>query len=183
MIEVGGPELTDSRPPYRRPIGRLRQGLWIGLGIVATTLGLVGLVVPLLPTTPLLLLAAASFARSSDRMYSWLIGNRWFGHIIRSYREHRAVPRHAKIIALVVLWSAIGSSAILVDLWWVRGLLAVIASLVTVHVSRLKTIDFTEMTHVTATPHRHLRRRPKTHLTCWLRWSPLISGPAWPRSW
>jgi hypothetical protein len=111
---------------------------------VATILALVGLVVPLLPTTPLLLLAAACFMRSSNRMYRWLIGNRWFGDIIRSYREHRAIPRQTKLLTLALLWLVIGVSAALTGSWWVRGMLAVIASLVTVHVARLRSIEDTK---------------------------------------
>lgn len=103
-------------------------------------LALIGLVVPLLPTTPLLLLAAACFMRSSDRMYRWLIGNRWFGPTIRSYREQRAIPRQTKIGALILLWGVIGVSALLTGSWWVRGLLVIIASLLTLHVARLKSL-------------------------------------------
>ncbi len=143
---------TQRRPRRKGATSRLGKWLLAALGVLATILGLIGIVVPLLPTTPLLLLAAACFVRSSDRMYHWLIGNRWFGHYIRDYREHRAVPRHAKITALVMLWGVIGSSAILVDSWWVRGLLAVIAGLVTVHVLRLKTIDPKETPRVRAAP-------------------------------
>src|SRR5512137_972615 len=73
-------------------------------GLIAVGVGTVGIFVPLLPTTPFYLLAAACFFRSSDRLYNWLIGNRWCGPYIRNYREHRAIPRHAKIIALILLW-------------------------------------------------------------------------------
>lgn len=111
------------------------------MGILATILALIGLFVPLLPTTPLLLLAAACFMRSSARMYRWLLGNRWFGPTIRSYREHRAIGRRTKIGALILLWGMIGASALLTDAWWVRGLLATVASLVTLHVARLRTLE------------------------------------------
>jgi hypothetical protein len=119
----------------------LGRVLLVSLGVAATAAGIIGLVVPVLPTTPFLLLAAACFVRSSDRLYRGLIGNRWFGRTIRSYREHRAVPRRTRIIALVMLWTAIAFSAIRVDAWWVRGLLALIAGLVTLHLLRLRSAD------------------------------------------
>jgi len=97
--------------------------------------------VPLLPTTPLLLLAAACFMRSSDRMYGWLTGNRWFGPIIRSYREQHAIPRETKIAVLILLWSVIGVSSLLAGSWWVRGLLLAVAYLVTLHVARLRSVE------------------------------------------
>lgn len=132
-----------SQSPERRPgnRGRARRVLLASIGILATALALIGLFVPLLPTTPLLLLAAACFMRSSDRLYRWLIGNRWFGPVIQSYRAHRAVPRRTKTVALILLWSVIGSSVLLAGSWWVRGLLLVIASLVTVHVARLRSTE------------------------------------------
>jgi uncharacterized membrane protein YbaN (DUF454 family) len=146
--EASGPANAGTQRTRRRQGAPGRLGKWLltALGVLATILGLIGIVVPLLPTTPLLLLAAACFMRSSDKMYHWLIGNRWFGPIIRDYREHRAIPRRAKITAVVMLWGVIGSSALLVDTWWVRGLLVVIASLVTIHVSRLKTSESKALT-------------------------------------
>ena len=116
----------------------LGKALLASLGVLATALALIGVVVPLLPTTPLLLLAAACFVRSSDRLYNRLIGNRWFGRDIRGYLEHRTVPRRARIIALVMLWGTITLAVTQVGSWWLRGVLILIAILVTVHLLRLK---------------------------------------------
>ena len=124
-----------------KPRGWLRRALLIGLGVAATTLGLIGIVVPLLPTTPLLLLAAACFIRSSDRLYRWLISNPVWGRTIQGYREQRAIPLGSKVVTLVVLWGVIGSTALLaVTALWLRLLLAAIALGVTVHLARLKTL-------------------------------------------
>lgn len=113
-----------------------------GIGVLAVGVGTLGLFVPLLPTTPFLLLAAACFVRSSDRLYGWLLNHRWFGTYIRNYREHRAVPRRVKMLSLILLWSTIGFSACrVVDAFWVRALLLLVAVGVTVHLVRLKTLD------------------------------------------
>lgn len=118
----------------------LRKWLLAGAGVVAVGIGIVGIFVPILPTTPLLLLAAACFIRSSDRLYNWLIGHRWFGSYIRNYREHRAITRRAKVAALVLLWSVIGYSAVAaVSDWWMRALLGAIAVGVSIHLLRLRT--------------------------------------------
>ena len=75
----------------------LGKWLLMSLGVLAMVVGLIGVVVPLLPTTPFLLLAAACFVRSSDTMYGWLISNRLFGGFIRDYREQRGVSRARKL--------------------------------------------------------------------------------------
>ena len=90
---------------------------------------------------PFYLLAAACFFRCSDRLYQWLIGNKRCGPYIRTYREYRAISRHAKIMALVLLWGTIGHAVLAVlDYLWLRILLVTIASCVTVYLMRLKTL-------------------------------------------
>ncbi len=108
---------------------------------MSVALGTVGIVVPLLPTTPFLLLAAACFFRSSDRMYEWLMNHRLFGSYIRNYRNHRAVTWQTKVFTLLLLWIAIGYSSFAVARsWWLRVTLAVIAVAVTVHIMSLNTL-------------------------------------------
>lgn len=114
----------------------------IAAGAVSVALGVVGIVVPVLPTTPFLLLAAFCFARSSDRFYQWLVTNRWFGEYIRNYREGRGMPRREKIVALTAMWLTIGlAAAFSVSAWWGRLLLLGIATGVTIHLVRLKTYE------------------------------------------
>jgi hypothetical protein len=128
-------------PETHKPSFSLLRWLLILVGLAAVGIGTVGIFVPLLPTTPFYLLAAACFFRSSARLYQWLIGNKWCGPYIRNYREHRAIPRHAKIIALVLLWGTIGHAVLaLLDHLWLRILLLAIAVSVTAYLFRLKTL-------------------------------------------
>jgi uncharacterized membrane protein YbaN (DUF454 family) len=113
--------------------------LLIACGSVAVALGVIGIFVPLMPTTVFLLLAAACYARSSDRFYRKLVNSRWLGGYIRSSREGAGMSRRQKVITLALLWIGIGASAIWsVDAWWIRALLLLIALSVTVHVARIK---------------------------------------------
>ena len=123
------------------------------MGIIAVGLGLIGVFVPLLPTTPFLLLAAACFVRSSGRLYAWLIHHKWFGDYIRHYREHRAITLRAKIGVLVLLWGVIGYTALgVMTAWWVRALLGIIAIGVTTHILRLKTLTREMMVQLQTAP-------------------------------
>jgi uncharacterized membrane protein YbaN (DUF454 family) len=118
----------------------LKKSILIIVGLLAVGLGIVGVFVPLLPTTPFLLLAAACFLRSSPFLYDWLMQHKWFGAYIRNYHEQRAMTLRAKIGVLSLLWLAIGYSAIFaVDLWWLRLLLMVIAVGVSTHILSLNT--------------------------------------------
>jgi uncharacterized protein len=118
----------------------LKKILFISLGSVFVTLGVIGIFIPILPTTPFLLLAAYFFARSSDRALHWLLNNRWFGGYIRNYREGRGMALKDKIITLSSLWITIVLTAVfIVDNGWVRLVLAAVALGVTLHLLRIKT--------------------------------------------
>ncbi len=117
------------------------KSLLIILGWFFVALGVIGIFLPVMPTTIFLIIAAACFARSSERFYNWLITNKYLGKFIRDYREHRGMPLRAKIIAILMLNIAIGYSALFaVDLVWVKILLFTIAIGVTVYLISLKTI-------------------------------------------
>ncbi|MFP4394578.1 MAG: YbaN family protein [Anaerolineales bacterium] len=123
-----------------KPKSRFPRWLLIGVGSLSVALGALGIFVPLLPTTPFLLLAAACFVRSSPRLYRWLITHRWFGTYIRNYREHRVIPLRFKVLALTLLWLSIGYAILAVaEALWLRLLLAGIAVGVTVHLVLLRT--------------------------------------------
>ena len=115
--------------------------LLVASGLICVALGAVGVFVPLLPTTPFLLLAAACFARSSDRFYHWLMTNRWLGSYIRNYVEHRATTVATKISSIAMLWCFLGLAGVFfTESWIVRALLMVVAVGVTIHLASLTTI-------------------------------------------
>lgn len=118
---------------------RLTRCVLIACGSMAVALGVIGIFVPLMPTTVFLLLAAACYARSSERFYQRLVTSRWLGGYIRNSREGCGMARREKTVTLVVLWVGIGASmAFSVDARWLRLLLALVAVAVTVHVVRIK---------------------------------------------
>lgn len=119
---------------------RLLKAILIGAGTFFLGLGIVGIFLPLLPTTPFLLLAAACYARSSKKFYNWLINHKWFGSYIKNYREGKGIPMKVKISAIFLLWVTILFSVFfVVSILWVRIVLIVIASGVTIHILTIKT--------------------------------------------
>ena len=112
------------------------------LGHVFVALGAVGVALPVLPTTPLLLLAAACYARASPRFYNRLLNSRWFGPIILDWRQHRAIRRRHKVTAIVLIVATIGSSVIFViPLLAVKVLVAAIGVAVITFLIRLPVRD------------------------------------------
>jgi len=111
------------------------------LGIFFVGIGVLGIFLPVLPTTPFLLLAAVCFARSSQRFYDWLLNNRWFGNYIRNYREGKGLPLKQKVIIIILLWVVIGFSATFaVHALWVKIVLILIAIGVSIHILSLRTL-------------------------------------------
>tara|TARA_B100001113_G_scaffold121236_1_gene99009 strand:+ start:537 stop:986 length:450 start_codon:yes stop_codon:yes gene_type:complete len=78
---------------------------WFISGLISMIVGLIGIPVPGLPTTPLMILAAACFARSNQRFYDWIINNKLFGHHVKNYREGKGIPKKIKPIILLTLWT------------------------------------------------------------------------------
>ena len=130
---VAGPSLRPVCP------GRLRRTLLLVAGSVFLTLGMVGIAVPVLPTTPFLILAAICYGRSSLRCYRWLTTNRVFGRHLDDYLHGRGISWRVKAGTLAFLWVVIVCTAVFfVDALWLRILLFVIAVGVTAHVVTLK---------------------------------------------
>lgn len=110
------------------------------IGSIFVGLGVLGIFIPLLPTTPFLLLAAACYAKSSDRFYNWLMNNKWLGRYIKNYREGRGMSLWAKIISLTVLYVTIGYSIFYaVDSFWLWIFLVIVAIGVTIHLLMIPT--------------------------------------------
>ena len=124
----------------RKPLEGSIRALLIVLGTLCVALGVLGIFLPVLPTTPFLLLAAICYARSSKRFYHWLITNRWCGVYIRNYREGRGIPLKLKVLTILLLWLTIVSTAWLaVSEWWLRLIMLGIAVGVTIHLVKIKT--------------------------------------------
>jgi uncharacterized membrane protein YbaN (DUF454 family) len=113
---------------------KLKRQLLLAAGTLSLAIGIVGIVVPILPTTPFLLLAAGCYLRSSPRFYNWLMGNRFFGAYIRNYIEGRGIPVKVKLFIIIILWATISISIWLVANWIVTIVLLIVAVGVTLHV-------------------------------------------------
>lgn len=83
---------------------KLSRAFWFSLGFISMSLGLIGIPVPGLPTTPFMILAAACFARSSQRFYDWIINNKLFGSHVKNYREGNGIPKRSKPLILGTMW-------------------------------------------------------------------------------
>ena len=91
---------------------KIVRTLWLVAGTICVMLGTIGIVLPILPTTPFLLAAAACYYKSSPRMHRWLLNNKWFGEYIRNYTEGKGLTKKTKVTALTVLWVTIGFSTV-----------------------------------------------------------------------
>ena len=119
---------------------RITRVLLVACGTLSVALGVLGAFLPVLPTTPFLLLAAVCYARGSQRCHRWLLTNRWCGRYIRDWREGYGIPLRQKVVTLALLWLTLGYAAgWVVPTWWGRLLLLGVAVGVTVHLVRMKT--------------------------------------------
>ena len=109
-------------------------------GTVALLLGILGIFLPVLPTTPFLLLASACYMRGSTRMHRWLMSQRHLGPYIRNFQSGRGIPLRAKIAALALMWTSLTISMWVVPLPWVRALLLIPGIGVTLYLYRVPTL-------------------------------------------
>lgn len=117
-----------------------KKSLWIIGGTLSLVLGMLGLILPILPTTPFLLLAAYCYGRGSDRFLHWLMDRSWVGGYIRSYREGRGIPLKQKVLTILLLWLTIGFTIWSTGMiWWLKVVLCVVAAGVTLHLIKIKT--------------------------------------------
>ena len=126
-------DIEQSRSPVIRT-------LLLAIGWLSVTLGIIGIFLPVLPTTPFLLLAAACFARSSRRFYLWLVHHKHLGPWIRDYLEGNGIPLKGKVYAIGLMWASIGLSCYLVPMPWARAFMLTSAVLVTLYILRQKTL-------------------------------------------
>jgi len=140
-IEAGIRDIYRLKSNKTKATRRWVRVLLIVAGTISTGLGILGMFLPLLPTTPFLILAAACYARSSDRFYNWLLNNRWFGSYIRNYLQKRSISLRAKVFTLALLWVVIGCSvAFAAESVALRLILVLIAIGVSIHVLSLRTL-------------------------------------------
>lgn len=124
-----------------KKLNHIIRAILLIAGTISLVIGIVGIFLPLLPTTPFLLLAAACYARGSDRFYNWLLCNKLFGNYIRNYREGKGIALRIKIITLSLLWATILISALfVVSTLILRIMLIIIAIGVTLHIATIKTV-------------------------------------------
>ena len=111
------------------------------LGIISLALGVIGIFLPVLPTTPFLLLSATLFLRSSQKLYDWLLSHPCLGEYIRNFKEHNAIPLRVKIISVSLVWITLLYCAIFVAKeWWMSAVFVFIAIGVSLHILHYKTL-------------------------------------------
>ena len=112
------------------------------VGSVSLVLGILGIFLPMLPTTPFLLLSAAAWVKASPSLYEWLINHKVFGEYIRNYREHRAIPLQVKVVSVTLVWLTIGYCifAVVEKWWWAQLLMALLAAAISWHILSFKTL-------------------------------------------
>jgi uncharacterized membrane protein YbaN (DUF454 family) len=112
------------------------------IGTVSLFFAFIGVILPIIPTTPFVLLSAACYYKGSKRLHGWLSRNELFGPIIRDYEEHRGMRKATKIKALTIMWAAVFTSVLLIlDTLKMRALVLLIAVIGTVSMLRIKTIE------------------------------------------
>jgi uncharacterized protein len=126
-------------------MNKIKKAALIIIGSLSLLSGVIGIFLPLLPTTPLLLLSAGCYFKSSDKLYLALINNKYLGTYIKNYQENNAISKKTKLIALSFLWISIVSSVVfLITKLFLRIMLVVIASAVTFHILKLNTLEDNE---------------------------------------
>lgn len=134
---------SDDYPPKSNKIlNRFYRGVLFIAGTFFVGLGVLGIFLPLLPTTPFLLLAAACYARSSKRFYVWLLNNKWFGKYIKNYREKKGISLKVKVLSISLIWVTILFSIVLMgDNLLVKIILILISISVTIHIISIRSMN------------------------------------------
>jgi uncharacterized membrane protein YbaN (DUF454 family) len=121
---------------------QVNKTAWIIGGTICAGLGVLGVFLPVLPTTPFLLLAAFCFGRGSKRFHHWLVYRSWIGSYIRNYQSGQGIPFLQKLSTLGFLWLTIGSTIGFTELvWWIKTALVLMAVGVSIHLGRMKTLS------------------------------------------
>jgi hypothetical protein len=133
---------TDEDPADHEHGSPVVRALFFTAGTVAFALGVAGAVLPLLPATPLFILAAACFARAYRPFHQWMLGHRWLGPMLREWYQHRSLPFRTKIAAIVMMLVSFSASILLVVTQpWLQALLAMTALALAVWLYRIPSRD------------------------------------------
>lgn len=121
---------------------RLLSSLLIIAGTFFVVLGIIGIALPILPTTPFLIIAAACYAKGSKRFYNWFINNKLLGSYIKNYLENKGISIRAKIISISLLWATIiFSITLIIQILLIRVILIIVAIIITYHIISIKTME------------------------------------------
>ncbi len=120
---------------------RIKKYLYLFFGTLSLILGITGIFIPVLPTTPFLLLASVCYLRSSKKMYNWLINNKILGSYIYSYMNYKAISKSTKIGSIVFLWVTLSISILFVKLIYIDVFLALVGIAVTWHIVTIRTLS------------------------------------------
>jgi len=125
--------MNKNKASNRRP-DKIRRTVYFGAGVVALVMGIIGIFVPIWPTTCFLLMAIGCFSKSSQRAHDWMLHNRWFGRHLRDYRESGIVDRRILAGSLLSLWLSMGLSlSLITPPLWVCLIILSVGLAVTMH--------------------------------------------------
>ena len=119
----------------------MKKYLYLTAGFLTLGTGVVGIFIPVLPTTPFLLLAAACFLKSSKKLYTWLTAHKVFGKYIENYIKYKAVSRNSKIVSIAMLWAVLSISLFVSNSLHIKLFLLIVGIGVTCHLVLLKSLE------------------------------------------
>jgi uncharacterized membrane protein YbaN (DUF454 family) len=136
---VGSNPAIPTKNKRSANLNKYKKILLITAGTFFVALGITGIFIPILPTTPFILLAATLYSRSSQKFYEWIINNKIVGIYIKNYRAGKGVPLVIKILTIALLWITIGCSVLFAtDILFIKIVMILIAAGVTVHIAFIK---------------------------------------------
>jgi uncharacterized membrane protein YbaN (DUF454 family) len=136
---VGSNPAIPTRNKQSTNLNKYKKILLIAAGTFFVALGIIGIFIPILPTTPFILLAATLYSRSSQKFYDWIINNKIVGIYIKNYRAGKGVPIIIKTLTIALLWITIGCSVLFaIDILFIKIVMILIAAGVTVHIAFIK---------------------------------------------
>lgn len=134
--------MGEEEPANHSISQKMMRGAYIIIGTISLLIGAIGLFLPVIPTTPLIILAAACYYRGSDRLHTWILSSRWFGDTIKNYQEGRGLTRDTKVRAISMMWVMMLVSAwFFVSSLFVRVAIICVGIGVTVYLVRLPTLE------------------------------------------